>query len=54
MERANYSKIWFPCPMRWTVRAKALHFIRNNYKPIQESLTWCEDSKNNSVQDSHV
>ena len=45
MESANYSKIRFLCPTRWTVRAKALHSIHNNYKPIQEWLTWCEDSK---------
>ena len=48
MESANYSKIRLICPTRWTVTAKALHSIQNNYKPIQEWLTWCEDSKNNS------
>ena len=36
MESANYSKIWLLCPTRWTARAKALHSIHNNYKPIQE------------------
>ena len=54
MESANYSKIRFLCPTRGTVRAKALHSIHNNYKPIQEWLTWCEDSKNNSDPDSRA
>ena len=54
MESANYSKIRFLCPTRGTVRAKALHSIHNNYKPIQEWLTWCEDSKNNSDADSRA
>ena len=51
MESANYSKIRLICPARWTVTAKALYTIQNNYKPIQEWLTWCEDSKNNSDPD---
>ena len=52
MESVNYSKIWLLCPTRWTIRTKIPHSIHNNFKPIQESLTWCEDSKNNSVPDS--
>ena len=52
MESANYSKIQHLCPTGWTTKAKALHYIHNNYKPIQEWLTWCEDSKNNSDPDS--
>ena len=51
MKSANYSKIQLLFPKRWTIRAKSLHFIHNNYKPIQELLTWCEDSKNNSHTD---
>ena len=54
MESANYSKLRLLCPTTWTVRAKALHSIHNNYKPIQEWLTWSEDSKNNSDPDSHA
>ena len=53
MESANYSKIRLLFPTR-TVRAKALHSIRNNYKSIQEWLTWCEDRKNNSDPDSRA
>ena len=51
MEIANYSKILLLGPTRWIVRAKALHSNQNNYKPIQEWLTWCKDSKNNSDPD---
>ena len=51
MKSANYSKIRLLCPTRWTVRAKALHSIHNNYKPIQEWLTRCEYSKYNPDPD---
>ena len=47
MESPNYSKIQLLCPTRWTVKTKALHSIHNNCKPMQEQLTWCDDSKNN-------
>ena len=50
MESPNYSKIRLLYPTRWTVRAKALHCIYNNYKPIQEWLTWCEDRKKIRIQ----
>ena len=39
MKSANYSKIRFLFPKRWTIRVKSLHFIHNNYKPTQELLT---------------
>ena len=54
MESANYSKIRLLCLTRWTIRATALHSIHNNYRPIQEWLIWCKDSKNNLDPDSRV
>ena len=39
MKSTNYSKIRLLFPKRWTISAKSLHFIHNNYKPIQELLT---------------
>ena len=54
MQCAYYSKIRFLCRTRCTFGAKALYSIHNNYKPIQEWLALCEDSKNNSDPDSHA
>ena len=54
MKSANYSKILLLSPARWAVTAKAPHSIHNNCKPIQEWLTWCEDSKNNLDPDSRA
>ena len=47
-------KLRLLCPTAWAVRAKAHHSIHNNYKPIQEWLTWPEDSKNNLDPDSRA
>ena len=54
MENTNYSKVRLLCPTKWPVRAKALHSIHNNYKPIQEWLPLCADSKNNFDPDSRA
>ena len=47
----TFSKLKLFCPTRWTVTAKALHSIFNNYKPILDMLAWCNDSQNTSDSD---
>ena len=47
----TFSRLRLFCPTRWTVTAKALHSIFNNYKPILGMLAWCNDSQNTSDSD---
>lgn len=44
----SFSRLRLLCPTRWTVRAKALQSVTNNYKAILEMLAWCDDSRNTS------
>ena len=46
-----FSRLRLFCPTRWTVRAKALHSISENYKPIIEMLRWCNEPQNTSDPD---
>ena len=47
----SFSRLRLFCPTRWTVRAKVLHSISNNYRPILEMLGWCNESQNTSDSD---
>ena len=47
----SFSRLRLFCPTRWTVRAKALHSISNNYRSILEMLGWCNESQNTSDSD---
>ena len=47
----TFSRLRLFCPTRWTVRAKALHSIFNNYKLVLDMLAWRNDSKNTSGTD---
>lgn len=48
----GFSRLRMLCPTRWTVRAKALESILNNYVAIIEMLQWCTDPSN--VSDSDI
>ena len=47
----TFSRLRLFCPTQWAVRAKLLHSILNNYKPILDMLAWCNDSQNTSDSD---
>ena len=50
-EADTFSRLRLFSPTRWTVRAKALHSIFNNYKPMLDMLACCNDSQNTSDPD---
>lgn len=51
-EGESFSRLQLLCPTRWTVRAKALWSILNNYLPIIKMLRWCDEPSN--VSDSDI